>query len=143
MVMSEITEESVLGKDINIFAPIPENVDPRYALAEIAFNLVKFGIKRFEETQKSSKFSNLSAKTKMEDTIGAINGLIDSIKKAEESFRMSDNWDAMRKQIDDLREQIEFAGKVNLLTPEIKSQFVTKLDKAEAQIDKSNEVDHS
>ena len=139
----EEDKSKILDPSMDMFAPIPEGTDPRYALAEISYNLIRFGIKRFEETQKSAKFSNQSYKVKMEDTIGAINGLIDSIKKAEESFRMSDNWDTMKKQIDDLRYQIEFAGKVNLITPEIKAQFVKKLDKAESEVDKSKEIDHS
>jgi hypothetical protein len=130
------SEVKVNPRDYDPYQSIPEDFDPRIDMAKWAYNIVKIAINEWMFTlNRQIKDTSHDSRDKFESNILTARNLISMIKEAEESFRMADNWEAMKQFIVKVRAKVEMMENTGF-----KVALTKELDDAEKKVDKALEV---
>ena len=93
----------------NLRKDIPEGINPRKELAKIAYNLICLITNEFVHALKKQMFAGKThdGVKQFESNVTSCSLMVDMIMKAENTFKLSDNFEDMKRQVEFFKSQIE------------------------------------
>jgi hypothetical protein len=131
----QVEDNTGLDRDYDLFTmDMPDDLDPRIHLAMIAYNTVKMAIGEWKAAfKKQLKDSKTDSAAKCQFNITTAQMIVGMCKEAQEGFKMSDNWESLKNQIKEFREQVDMLENIQ---PINKAKIFKQLDDVERKVDK-------
>ena len=106
-------------------------------MALIAYDCIKMILNEFKIDFRRQKFTSTKDTTKkFQENVQTCSLVVDMIMKAEQAFKLSDNWEAMKEQIELFQEKLIKFQQTGLMTSEQRMEQEKQLTKLEQRIDK-------